>query len=275
LLKKGVEQMPQNIKMSWILGFFVILAAQTLAQTPPTEARIKKDLMNPGVIEIIIRGKGSFEKFVTNGAVVNEYYRSVTVRRKTDKPGITLDVLGDVVYRLIGGRWVYRTMRLAGNTYGGIKNPTVAELNKLVEKMQLKDIHNLWEYHFIGEIESIKIYSYPKWEWHTPNSVSFNVVMVHSMIYSGGSYNGEPQESASPDVFVDRVERIQRWRIYRDDEKQPWKSATATEFGNISSMMRDENNNSIPRLKLLGRKKMSSKQADNMPRPTKIPFITE
>ncbi len=258
-----------------ILGFLVIFTAETFAQTPPSEAQIKKDLMNPGVIAIIIRGKGSFEKFVTNGAVVNEYYRSVTVRRKTDKPGVTLDVLGDVVYRLIGGRWVFRKFRLGANQYGGITNPTVAELNKLVEKMELRDVHNQWEYYFVGEIESLKISAFPRWEWHTPNSVSFNVVMVHSMIYNGGSYNGEASESASPDVFVDRVERIQRWRIYRDDEKQPWKSATATDFGNIGELMRDENNKSIPKMKLLGRKKVSRAQADKMPSPTKVPLFTE
>lgn len=69
-----------------------------------------KVLMNPGVVEIIIRGKGAFEKFVENRAAVNEYYRSVTVRRKTEKAGVTVDVLGDVVYRLLGGRWVFRKM---------------------------------------------------------------------------------------------------------------------------------------------------------------------
>ena len=263
--------------MQRILVLMIIFCAPIFvqAQTPPSEAQIKKDLMNPGVIAIIIRGRGSFEKFVENGAVVNEYYRSVTVKRKSDKPGVTIDVLGDVVYRLIGRRWVFRKMRLAGNTYGGIANPTIAELNKLVEKMQLRDIHNQWEYYFIGEIESLKISPFPRWEWHSPNSVSFDVVMVHSLIYNGGSYNGEASENAGSDNFVDRVERIQRWRIYRDDEKQPWKSATATAFGNIGDLMRDENNKSVPRLKLLGRKKMSRQQAENMPRPTKIPFFTE
>ena len=249
-----------------IVGFLIIFAANAFAQRPPTEAQIKKDLMNPGVVQIIMRGKGSFEKFVENRAVVNEYYRSVTVRRKTDKPGITVDVLGDVVYRLIGGRWVYRKMRLAGNTYGGIANPTLSELNKLVETLKPNDVDNLWQ-DFIGEIESIKISPFPRWEWHTPNSVSFNVIMIHSQIvHSGVSWEN---------VFVDRVERIQRWRIYRDSEKEPWKSMNCTEFGRTGDLMRDENNNSVSRLKLLERKKMTRKQTDNMPRPTKVPLITE
>lgn len=244
------------------------------AQTPPSEAQIKKDLMNPGVIEIVIRGKGSFEKFVENRAVVNEYYRSVTVRRKSDKPGITIDVLGDVVYRLISGRWVYRRMRLAGNTYGGIANPTVAELNKLVELLKPNDVDNVWM-DIIGEIESIKLSPFPNWEWHSPNSVSFNVVLVHSLIFSGGSYTGEASASAYPDVFVDRVERIQRWRIYRDGEKLPWKSMTWTKAGRIGDYMKNDKGESVPMIKLMERKKYTRAQVDNMPRPTKVPLINE
>jgi hypothetical protein len=236
------------------------------AQTPPSEAQIKKDLMNPGVIAIIIRGKGSFEKFVENRAVVNEYYRSVTVRRKSDKPGITLDVLGDVVYRLIGGRWVYRRMRLGGNTYGGIANPTAAELSKLVEKLTPNDVDNVWQ-EFVGEIESIKLSPFPNWQWHTPNSVSFNIVMIHSQVLHGGV--------TWEDVLVARVERIQRWRIYRDSEKDGWKSMTVEKAGRKGDLMRDENNKSIEMFKILESKKMTRQQTDNMPRPTKVPPITE
>lgn len=262
------------MKRIFVLMTILFACATVRAQTPPSEAQIKKDLMNPGVIAIIIRGKGSFEKFVENRAVVNEYYRSVTVRRKSDKPGITIDVLGDVVYRLIGGRWVYRKFRLAGNTYGGIANPTVAELNKLVEKLKPNNIDNM-HMNFIGEIEGIKLSPFPNWEWHSPNSVSFNVVIVHSQIFSGGSYNGEASESAYPDVFVDRVERIQRWRIYRDGEKLPWKNMTWTKAGRIGDYMKNDNGESVSMIKLLARKKFTAAQVDNMPRPTKVPLISE
>jgi len=269
-------------KAFFVVSFILVScggAASLSAQTPPSEAQIKRDLMNPGVIEIIIRGKGSFEKFVENRAVVNEYYRSVTVRRRSDRPGITVDVLGDVVYRLIGGRWVYRKMRLAGNTYGGLANPTIAELNKLVELLEPRDIDNMYTT-FVGEIESIKLWSFPNWEWHSPNSVSFNIVVVHSYIHSGGSYTrtemgGQPEQIFSPFVAVDRVERIQRWRIYRDGEKEPWKSMTFTKAGRIGDYIKDGNGNSIEMIKLLGRKKVMDNQVDGLPRPTRVPQFTE
>ena len=106
-------------------------------------------------------------------------------------------------------------------------------------------------------------------------SFLFNVVMIHSLIYNGGSYNREASENTAPDVFVDRVERIQRWRIYRDGDGQPWKNMTWTKKGSIGDTMRDENDKLISMIKLLGRKKISRQQADNMPRPTKVPLFTE
>jgi len=254
------------MKKAFVLIAALLAGTSVLAQTPPSPAQIKKDLMNPGVVEIVIRGNGSLEKFVENRAVVNEYYRSVTVRRKTDKPGITVDVIGDVVYRHIGGRWVFRKMRLAGNTYGGIKNPTVSELNRLVATLKPDDVDNSWR-EFVGEIESIKIYSYPRWEWHTPNSVSFNIVMVHSQVlHSGVSWE---------EVVLARVERIQRWRIYRDGEGQPWKGMTRTKAGGKGDLMRGENNEQIQMFKILESKNMTRAQSDKMPRPTRVTSITE
>lgn len=254
-----------------VILFLLFGVAESFAQ--PSDAQLKKQLTSAKTVSVTLGGPGKIAWSKTYKKYM--WTRNFTAKLKTDTAGEILVVKGYAAYDVMGGRYVFWRTFTSSNSYEGKNTPTVAELNKLVEKMQLRDIHNQWEYFFIGEIESLKISSFPKWEWHTPNSVSFDVVMIHSMIYNGGSYNGEAQESASPDVFVDRVERIQRWRIYRDDEKQPWKSATATEFGNIGDTMRDENNNLIYRLKLLGRKKVSRQQADKMPSPTKVPVFTE
>ncbi|MEP6900990.1 MAG: hypothetical protein ABJA66_04520 [Actinomycetota bacterium] len=59
---------------NFVLAVVFITSISANAQKPPLEAQIRKDVMNPGVMAIIYRGGGSFEKYVTNGAVVNEYY---------------------------------------------------------------------------------------------------------------------------------------------------------------------------------------------------------
>lgn len=250
------------------------LCASARAQSPPSEAQIRKDVMNPGVIAIVFRGRGSFEKFVTNGAVVNEYYRSITVRRKTDKPGITVDVIGDVVYRLIGGRWVYRTMRLAGNQYGGIKNPTVAQINEALAASEIREFNG--DGNIIGEYESLNLADAPDWEWHTPNSVSFNVVAVYHVINPFGRSWADEPDYQPPAGFksVDKVAAIMRFRIYRKDEKSPWHGAF-----NRSVVLKQQMPNAagemIYRVRLLSRKDYRDEEIARMPRVTKIPLMTQ
>ena len=248
-------------------------ASQTFAQTPPTEAQIKRDLMNPGVIAIIMRGRGSFEKFVTNGAVVNEYYRSVTVRRKTDRPGVTLDVLGDVVYRLIGGRWVYRTMRLAGNTYGGMKNPTAADINQALAQVELSHFHP--GSREVIEYESFKLMDAPNWEWHTPNSVSFYAIAVFRRIHSGKRYSNESRSPTYRDGFrwIDTVREVWRVRIYRENEKSPWVNAIQTTVGKLE--IPDAKGGTMPRDFLIEQKQYPANEVERMPRATRTPLISE
>jgi len=255
-----------------VLSILTVFAATAKAQTPPSEAQIRRDVMNPGVIEIIMRGSGSFERFVENGAAVDEYYRSITVRRKTDKPGVTVDVLGDVVYRLIGGRWIYRTMRLAENRYSGISNPTVAQINKVLGKARISDfIHTAGG--VIGEFESLRMSSDPKWEWFTPNSVAFNVIAVFREVYRGGSYQGESSPQFTPGITkVDRVEATLRIRIYRESEKQPWARMMTTRFGKGTKIQNSKGEMVYPE-KMLQRKEYPNAEVRGMPHPTKLPLI--
>lgn len=247
-------------------------ASHAFAQTPPSEAQIKRDLMNPGVIAIIVRGKGAFEKFVTDGAVVNEYYRSVTVRRKTDKPGVTLDVIGDVVYRRVGGRWVYRTMRLAGNQYSGIKNPTIADINQALSAMELRDFPGSND---VIEYESVKLADAPNWEWHTPNSVSFHVVAVYRAINFGRRYSNVNSSPPHREGFrsIDRVREIWRVRIYREREESPWANGNLSRVGTLE--IPDGKGGKIPRDYLLDRKEHAEQEIERMPRASKVPSITE
>lgn len=266
-----------KFKYLLLVGAVALLTVSASAQTVPSEARIRADVMNPGVIAIIMRGQGSVTRFRENGAIVDEYYRSITVRRKTDKPGVTVDVIGDAVYRLIGGRWVFRRMRLAGNTYAGIDNPTIDELNRLVAVLQPSDVDNMWS-DMIGEIESVRLWSYPNWEFHSPNSVSFNVVVVHSYIHRGGHYTRSdvPQEQIAPPMkAVDRVERIMRWRIYRDSEKLPWARMTWTKAGRIGDYIRDEAGQQIEMIRLLGRRAVHESKLDALSRPGRVPMFTK
>lgn len=259
-----------------LLSLLALLAVELPAQASdlPTEEQIRKDLAAPGVIEIIIRGKGTLERLEENNAWVDEYYRSVTVRRETDKPGVTVDVKGDAVYRLVNGHFVFRKLRLGGNTYGGIANPTLAEINALVRTLNPPDIDRMFSL-MVGEMESIRLAAEPRWEWHSPKSVSFDVVQVYSLVYNGGSYDGISQELPSPGkAFVDRVQRIERWRIYRDSESGPWVRLSASGH-RVGTMIPIKGGPSLRAVSLLGRTATTPAAAQSMPRPTRVPLLTE
>lgn len=259
------------MKRIYILIFVLFCSISASAQTPPSEAQIRKDVMNPGVLQIIFRGRGSFEKYVTGGAVVNEYYRSITVRRKTDRPGVTVDVIGDVVYRLIGGRWVYRTMRLSGNQYSGLKNPTAAEINQALAAEEYQGFHGNGA---VVEYESVKLLDAPVWEWHSMKSVSFYVVAVYRAVSQGRRYdNADPSTYKQGFETVERVQEVWRMRIYRQDEKSPWNGASLTVVTELE--VPDGKGGKIPRNKLLERKLYPVEEVRQMARVTRVPSLTQ
>jgi hypothetical protein len=260
------------LAFNFVLSVVFITSISANAQKPPSEAQIRKDVMNPGVIAIIFRGGGSFEKYATNGAIVNEYYRAITVRRKTDKSGITLDVLGDVVYRIIGGRWVYRTMRLSGNQYGGIKNPTASEINQALQAARLNEFNA--NGNIIGEYESLKLAEVPNWEWHTPNSVSFYAIAIYWVVNSGRQYKNAPSR-AVPQGYrtIDKVQAVLRLRIYRNDEKSAWSSVISTVVAPLE--IPGAQGEMINRLVLLERKDYPIAEIGRMPRMSKNPLFTQ
>jgi hypothetical protein len=262
------------------VGFLSLLLTTTfcLAATPPSDDQIRKDLQNPGVIEIIMRGKGSLERFMEAGAYVDEYFRGVTVRRAGDQPGVTVDVKGDAVYRLIGDHYVFRKMRLAGNAYVGLVNPGTAEINALLGRLN-PDVVGFSQ--AVGEIESLRLAPNPNWEWHKPTSVSFNIVMVYSRVYTGGSYSGQAgEEQPTPRVYkdnaehvlVDKVEHLGRFRLYRDAEGLPWKNLSQTMFS-INTLVKDGNGQSVRPMKLLERRPATMNEVRKIGRATRFPAI--
>ena len=243
------------------------------AQALPSEDDIRRDLAAPGVLDIVFRGKGTLERFLENGAFVDEYKRSVTVRRATDRPGITVDVIGDVVYRPTGDRFVFVRMRLAGNTLSGLAPPALADIDRLVATLQPHHIDTMFGV-MVGEIETIRLAADPRWEWHSPKSASFEVVQVYRTRHMGAAYLGGDGRRAQPGrVFVDRIERIERWRIYRDAEDGPWLRLSASGH-RAGSLIPRKGAASEPAVRLLERVEMSEAEFAAQPRPTRVPTLS-
>ena len=243
------------------------------AQGLPSEDDIRRDLAAPGVVEIVFRGQGTLERIVENGVWIDEYKRSVTVRRAGDRPGVTVEVIGDVVYRPTGDRFVFQRMRLAGNRLTGLEPPDLAAIDRLIATLKPHDIDTLFSL-VVGEYESIRLADDPRWEWHSPKSVSFEVVQIYTTRHMGGAYPGSYVEMTKPgEVFLDRVERIERWRIYRDAEDGPWLRLSASGH-RVGTMIPRKGAPSQPAMRLLARRVVTEREFQAMPRATRVPALS-
>ncbi|MFM9903270.1 MAG: hypothetical protein ACKVQJ_01715 [Pyrinomonadaceae bacterium] len=250
-----------------VIGFCVLMlfgAGQTHAQ--PSDAQIKKQLTSPKTVSITLGAPGTVEWSSTYKKYV--WSRNFTVKLKTDTPGEILIVKGYASYDVIGGRYVYWRTFTSSNSYAGKKNPTVDEINAVLAKQDLFR-WNGGGFDYIGEYESMRLAPEPEWEWHTPDSVSFNVVAVFTVVNKGGLYaDEEPYRSRPGFKAIDKIEAFRRLRLYRKASNLPWETVGVSNTIPISA------NTTKKMEKLIDRKVVSEAELKNMPRMTKVPQLT-
>lgn len=180
----------------------------------PSDAQIKKDLTGAKTVSVTLGKPGKIEWSKTYKKYV--WTRSFTAKVKSDEPGVFVIVKGYASYDVMGGRYVYWRSFTSSNSYEGIPDPTAAEVQALISKFGAEQF--MGNYHFnqvIDRVESIGLAAEPKYVWHTPNSVSFNVVAVYT-------------EKTNDIGGRQRVARTFEIRLYRDSVKAPWKSLIST-----------------------------------------------
>lgn len=191
--------------LSLALIVFGLSASRIFAQ--PSAAQIKKLFTLPNAVSVVVHKPG--KRVWSEGYKKYVWDIAYTVKLKTETPGVLRIVRGISSFDIIGGRYVYWRDFVSDNSYEGIANPTAADLRALIERFGEKEFIGRRS-DVIGKIESIKLAGEPKYEWHTINSVSFNVVAVYTR---KGNGNTAPDE---------RGEQTTRVRLYRDDPKAEW-----------------------------------------------------
>lgn len=248
-------------------SFFAAVLAVIQGFAQPSDAQLKKQLTSPKTISVTLNGAGAREWSSTYKKYV--WTRYFTARLKTDTPGEILVVKGYAAYDIVGGRYVFWRTFTSGNSYEGKKNPTVEEINQALETAKLDDFN--YNGNVIGEYESMKLAAEPEWEWHTTDSVSFNVVAVYNLHNNGGRYFGEKYYRAESGFEqVNRVESVLRIRLYRDGAKLPWRGVHVS-----TRIPTSAGANTIDeRIKLLERKEYREAQFKQMPKMSEIPKLT-
>ena len=257
-----------------LTGFYIlsasllvlVLSGASFAQ--PSEAQLKKVLTSPRTVSVSLGGPGKIEWSRTYKKYM--WTRNFTAKLKSDAPGEFLIVKGYAAYDVMGGRYVFWRTFTSSNNYEGKKNPTAAEINQALKTAELRDFN--YNGRVMGEYESMKMAPDPEWEWHTQDSVSFNVVTVFWIDNDGKSYDRQPWYTAPAGLeTIDRVEAYQRIRLYRDGANQPWRGVHVSDRVPTSPGA----NRIAEKIRLLERKDYPEAQVRQMTRMSKIPSLTQ
>jgi hypothetical protein len=183
------------------------LAQQVAAQ--PTDAEITKQLTHAKTVSVTLGKPGTREWSSTYKKYV--WNRNFAAKLKTEDPGIFVIVKGYASYDIVGGRYAFWRTFTTSNNYEGIPDPTAADVQALISKFGEEKFLGSWFSHVIGKVESIGLGAEPKFEWHTVNSVSFDVTAIYT-------------EQTNDVGGKERISRTVRIRLYRDNPKAEWKS---------------------------------------------------
>jgi hypothetical protein len=196
-----------------------VLCAST-AHAQPSDAQIRKDLSGPGVISVNLFGRGA--KVWSSTYMQYFWEREASVVRKAgiaEYPNATLEVGGFATYTRVSGGWRYQKMAVTYNRYVGIPAPSQSEVLQMVNA----DLEKFLGYHYnkiVGDLAPVKFPAKAEWYWHTPNSVSFNLVTSFTE-----PINFTQTEKKNVTFEV---------RIYRDSIKGDWNRFISTEKSSVS-----------------------------------------
>jgi hypothetical protein len=204
-MKKGMIA-NSFFSMVFALGFG---AASVIAQ--PSAAQVKKDVSGPKTISVTVEGRGT--RVWSKGYSKWVWDVPYSAKVKSEEPGVNILVEATASYDLVGGRYVYWRSFVGSNIYEGIPNPTDAEVAALLQQFGPQKVM-MGEFYSATKIESIKLASKPRFEWHTLNSVSFTVI---------ATFTEKVDNQTSR-----RIAKPYRARLYRDGKSMPWKNILGT-----------------------------------------------
>jgi hypothetical protein len=193
-------------KVAFLVSTIFLSSVDASAQ--PTDAQIIKDLTHAKTVKVTLGKPGKIEWFKTYSKWA--WSRNFESKLKTDDPEVFVIVKGYIVYDVMAGKYVKWRTFTTSNSYDGIPDPTAADVQSLISKFGVEQF--MGNYYFnrvIGKVESIGLATEPKFEWHTPNSVSFNVRAVYT-------------ERTNDIGGKERLARLFRIRLYRDTTKGDW-----------------------------------------------------
>ncbi|MCB0284775.1 MAG: hypothetical protein H6627_05455 [Calditrichae bacterium] len=187
----------------------LIIGVSATAYAQPSDAQVIKDMTGPGTISVKLTPKNGHKQW--NGDYgIWEYVRGVeAIREYKQKKGVTIKIVGDAVYQMYGATdYKYWKFRVLSNEYIGMDVPSSEDLMKIVQSDLPKFLSTYWYNRIIGDVKALYIADDPKITWHTPNSLSFDVIAEY--------------RAKTSDIHIEDIVQTYNVRLYRDAEDKPW-----------------------------------------------------
>jgi len=228
--------------LNWKVLLLVLFALATLNSTAvfaqPSDAQVIKDMTGPGTISVKLTPKNGHKQW--NGDYgVWEYVRGVeAIRNHPEKEGVKITIVGDAVYQMYGATdYKYWKFRVLSNEYIGLNVPSSEELMKIVQSDLPKFLSTYWYNRIIGDVSALYIADDPQFKWHTPNSLSFNVIAEY--------------QAKTSDIHVEDIIQTYNVRLYREAEDKPWHNFLSSKGKQETSNKKEYSRDEIKTMKTL------------------------
>jgi len=228
-----------KVLLSKILPAFVLLLFITsVFALPPTDEQIVEKIKNGGAISVKLGPKQGHKQWNADYGTW-EYVRGVEVIRDyPKKKGVTIKIVGDMVYQIYGSDFKYWKFRVISNEYLGMDVPASEEILKVIKTDMSKFVSSYWYNRIIGNIKSFYIADVPQFKWHTSNSLSLNMVAEYRAKVS--------------DIELQDIVQTYNVRLYRDADNKPWKNFISTARNKETSNSKKYTHQEVREMKTLG-----------------------
>jgi hypothetical protein len=223
---------------NFLFALVFLLLATSASALPPSDAEIVQEIKESGALSVKLGPKQGHKQWNADYGTW-EYVRGVEVIRDyPKKEGVTIKILGDMVYQIYGSDYKYWKFRTISNEYLGMGVPTSEEILKLIRTDMPKFVSSYWYNKIIGDIKSFYIADEPKFTWHTPNSLSLNMVAEYRAKVSN--------------IELQDIVQTYNIRLYRDAEDKPWKNFISTAKERNTSNSKKYTYQEVREMKTLG-----------------------
>lgn len=190
-----------------LLLFVIFLKLNSYGQ--PSAAKVQADVKNdfgPNCISVTVNGGGSTSVDYINGGYSKFYRVPVTVKSKTELPGVTIVSKGNAKYNTAGASYSYREYAPGTTEYIGLPAPDTAAIRSLIYSLPTYGITGPEEQ--ILDVHSISFFSNPAPIWHSLLSVTIPADMVYTIKRNMNT--------------IEKIKEPYALRLYRKSIKEPW-----------------------------------------------------